>query len=80
MTLEEIDELIADLADDYDLPLSAEERSDLERIRDANNIPMKECWEAGDRLKFAACWEALTQLRGSTPQPANEPGDDRGQG
>ncbi len=66
MTLEEIDALIAELADDHELPLSDEDRKELERVRDARNIPMKECWEAGDKLKFAACWEALTQLRQSS--------------
>jgi len=65
MTLEEIDALIAELADDYEFPLSESKRKELERIRDANNIPMKDCWEAGDTLKFSACWEALTQLRAS---------------
>lgn len=67
MTLEEIDELIAELADTHDLPLSSESRQTLERIRDANDVPMKECWEASDKLKFAACWEALTQLRVHVP-------------
>jgi len=70
MTLEEIDALIAELADDYNLPLSAKERANLEYVRDAKNIPMKECWEAGDKLKFAACWEALAQLRSSV-QPTD---------
>jgi hypothetical protein len=63
MTLEEIDTLIAGLADNYELPLSGAARKELERIRDASNIPLRECWEAADKLNFAACWEALTQLR-----------------
>jgi hypothetical protein len=74
MTLEEIDELIAELADDYNLPLSAEDRKELEHKRECRNIPMKDNWEAADTLRFAACWDALRQLRSALPASEKQDG------
>jgi len=72
VTPEQIDELLAELADNYDLPLSAERRKELEYQRDCTRIPMKDNWEAADILRFADCAEAISQLRGAPTVRSND--------
>jgi hypothetical protein len=62
--LRAIDKLIAELVDDYELPLTEAAIKQLGITASATNIPIREIWEAEAHLRYNKIWHALTELRG----------------
>lgn len=64
MKIHEIDELIAELADENEFPFSRHRKAELTAISKASTgYTIAQTWEAAEKLQLERCWRALKTLR-----------------
>lgn len=72
MKLKQIDNLIAELAEDFSFPLTQTRKRALKAQAKNTKIPMYLNEEAWATLRLARCYEALTTLRAASSAPEEQ--------
>lgn len=70
MTRLAIEKLLQELADDFELPLSKEQREFHALQSKRGDIPMRECWDHEDKLRMDLCYCAIEKLLRRVPKNA----------